>query len=218
MFGISSKENPLHIEDVRLVKQEVTPVTTDMDDDAVAEYLDSLIDEGKQPFEGMRVWIHTHPGMSATPSGTDEDTFESVFGACDWAAMIIIGSSGYFCRVQFKILGAKYTAETTDVGVVYPYPESLDEEFKDKVSTPKKVVCNTSKTGVSNAYKGGEGWWGCNWWEEEKCSVCDKTTNGDTIIYCDMCGQVFCHECCGKEATCCHCGGTLIQESLYVED
>src|SRR5690606_33202362 len=41
-----------------------------------------------------RLWAHTHPGNSASPSGTDEDTFERVFGGCDWAVMFILARGG----------------------------------------------------------------------------------------------------------------------------
>jgi hypothetical protein len=35
-----------------------------------------------------------HPGESAEPSGTDEQTFGRVFGGCDWAVMFILGRTG----------------------------------------------------------------------------------------------------------------------------
>jgi hypothetical protein len=41
-----------------------------------------------------RVWIHTHPGTSPHPSFTDENTFERVFGTCDWALMAIVARNG----------------------------------------------------------------------------------------------------------------------------
>ena len=84
-FGIASEEDPLYIEDFITVKQECTCVTTDMDDEAVADFFEDMFADGIEPWRCGRVWIHTHPGMSPTPSSTDQETFQRVFGKCDWA-------------------------------------------------------------------------------------------------------------------------------------
>ena len=41
-----------------------------------------------------RIWVHTHPGDSASPSGTDEETFARCFGSTDWAIMFILAQGG----------------------------------------------------------------------------------------------------------------------------
>ena len=47
--------------------------------------------------------MHTHPGSSADPSFVDEETFERVFGSCDWALMFIIARSGQtYARLRFN--------------------------------------------------------------------------------------------------------------------
>jgi hypothetical protein len=89
-FGISAEHNPLYVEDLAIVKQYATPVTVRFDDDAVAELF-------------ARLWIHTHPGDSAQPSGTDEETFARTFGACDWAVMFIVNRSAQtYARLSFS--------------------------------------------------------------------------------------------------------------------
>jgi hypothetical protein len=46
--------------------------------------------------------VHTHPGSSAQPSGTDEETFERAFGRCDWSIMFIISRTGQtYARLRF---------------------------------------------------------------------------------------------------------------------
>jgi hypothetical protein len=64
------------------------------DDVAVADLFDAMADAGVPPSRFARVWLHTHPGASVVPSGTDEVTFARAFGKCDWAVMAILGRTG----------------------------------------------------------------------------------------------------------------------------
>jgi hypothetical protein len=102
-FGISSDHDLLYIEDFFTVKQTVTIASVEFDDAAVADHFDRCADEGIAPSRCGRIWIHTHPGSSPQPSFTDENTFERVFGACDWAVMAIVARSGAtYGRLRFS--------------------------------------------------------------------------------------------------------------------
>jgi hypothetical protein len=79
-FGITAAEDLLYIEDFATVRQQVSPITVRFFDDAVANFFDQCVDAGLQPKRFSRVWLHTHPGDSVTPSSTDEETFARVFG------------------------------------------------------------------------------------------------------------------------------------------
>ena len=103
-FGLSSAEDLLLIEDVLLVSQTTSAASVSFDDEAVADLFDEQVDAGVAPSRFARVWLHTHPGESAEPSGTDEETFERVFGACDWALMFILARGGQtYARLRFNI-------------------------------------------------------------------------------------------------------------------
>lgn len=93
-FGISSSQDLLLVEDISLVKQLCSPVTVKFDDQAVADHFDDYVDLGYPPERFGRIWVHTHPGDSACPSGTDEDTFLRCFGRADWAIMFILAQGG----------------------------------------------------------------------------------------------------------------------------
>ena len=93
-FGLSSEFDPLYLDDVLVVKQRATPATVAFDDTAVADLFDRMADSGIPPARFARVWLHTHPGSSVEPSGTDEATFARAFGDCDWAVMAILGRTG----------------------------------------------------------------------------------------------------------------------------
>jgi proteasome lid subunit RPN8/RPN11 len=101
-FGIAAEGDPLYVEDFVTVAQDVTPVTVRFRDDAVADYFDACIDRGLPPGRFARLWVHTHPGDSAEPSSTDEDTFARCFGVCDWAVMFILSRAGEsYARLRF---------------------------------------------------------------------------------------------------------------------
>ena len=103
-FGISAADDFLRIEDIQLVRQSCTSVTVHFDDAAVADFFDSQVDQGLPPSRFGRVWIHTHPGSSATPSLRDEETFARSFGSVDWAVLFIIAQEGQtYARLRFNI-------------------------------------------------------------------------------------------------------------------
>ena len=102
-FGIAETDDPLLVTDVQLVTQACTSVSVQFDDGAVADFFDREVDHGLLPSQFARIWIHTHPGESAEPSGVDENTFARVFGASDWSIMFILAQFGEtYARLQFS--------------------------------------------------------------------------------------------------------------------
>lgn len=93
-FGISAVEDLLLVVDFVPIGQRATPASVEFDDDAVADHFDHHADLGLAPDRFARLWLHTHPDCSASPSLTDEETFDRVFGRCDWAVMAIVARGG----------------------------------------------------------------------------------------------------------------------------
>ena len=103
-FGITPGDDLLLIEDFITVKQDVSAVSVSFDDEAVADYFDHQVDLGRTPQQFSRLWLHTHPGDSPEPSGMDEETFQRVFGHCEWAVMFILAQHGKtFARLRFNV-------------------------------------------------------------------------------------------------------------------
>ena len=103
-FGITAKDDPLYVEDFVTVRQQTSMMTVAMEDEAVADFSDRCVDQGLLPQNFLRIWCHTHPGVSPDPSGVDEETFARVFGACDWAVMFILGRTAKtFARLSFHV-------------------------------------------------------------------------------------------------------------------
>jgi len=102
-FGIAPADDLLYVQDIHVVRQTCTTVFVFFEDSAVAEFFDDQIDAGRRPEQFGRLWIHTHPGESAQPSHVDEETFQRVFGHCDWGVMFILAREGQtYCRLRFR--------------------------------------------------------------------------------------------------------------------
>jgi hypothetical protein len=56
-FGIASANHVLLIEEVQLVKQVCTSVSVKFDDEAVADFFDEQVDQGRRPDEFARVML-----------------------------------------------------------------------------------------------------------------------------------------------------------------
>jgi proteasome lid subunit RPN8/RPN11 len=103
-FAVSSLHRPLYIEELHTLPQTTSPGTVEFHDNAVADYFDQCVDRGLQPAQFFRLWLHTHPGDSAEPSGTDEETFQRVFGSADWAVMAILSREGRsYARMRLNV-------------------------------------------------------------------------------------------------------------------
>lgn len=103
-FGISDPDDPLFVTDFAMARQSCTPVSVDFDEDAIADFVDEQVDQGRAPAECLRIWIHTHPGTCPRPSMTDEETFDRVFGEADWSIMFILAQGGAtYGRLQCRV-------------------------------------------------------------------------------------------------------------------
>ncbi len=103
-FGITPADDLLLVEDICLVQQICSAVSVRFDDEAVADFFEQQVDLGRNPRQFARIWVHTHPGNSAQPSGTDEETFARCFGRSDWALMFILARGGEtYSRLRFNV-------------------------------------------------------------------------------------------------------------------
>ena len=103
-FGVAAQDDLLRVEEFVTVKQATIAVSVAFDDAAVAEFFDAQVDAGRRPEQFGRIWCHSHPGDSPTPSSIDEDTFDRVFGGCQWAVMFILARGGdTYARLRFNV-------------------------------------------------------------------------------------------------------------------
>jgi proteasome lid subunit RPN8/RPN11 len=103
-FAITDPEDLLFVREFMTVKQEVTCVSVKFDDEAVADFFDAQVDLGRKPEQFARIWLHTHPGDSPGPSAIDEETFQRVFGTCQWAVMFVLAQDNKtYARLSFNV-------------------------------------------------------------------------------------------------------------------
>jgi len=103
-FGVTGIDDLLFVKEFATVKQEVTGVSVKFDDGAVADFFDSQVDLSRRPEQFARVWLHTHPADSPSPSAIDEETFQRVFNNCQWAVMFVLAqNSKTYARLSFNV-------------------------------------------------------------------------------------------------------------------
>jgi proteasome lid subunit RPN8/RPN11 len=137
-FGISAPQDFLRIEDICLVAQRCTAVSVKFDDTSVADYFSDQVEKQLPPERFARIWIHTHPGNSAAPSSTDEQTFVRCFGRADWAVMFIVAQGGQtYARMQFRAGPGGQLELPVEVDFEGPFPSSQqsvwEQEYLDHV-------------------------------------------------------------------------------------
>ena len=124
-------EDIITVEDVFIIKQSCTSGSTDIDDDAVAEFLAQNIDW----IDKMKLWWHSHCNMATFWSGTDTGTIEKFSN--NWMLSIVGNKKGeYRCRIDiydpFRItideIPMKYVHVEDD------FDERIKAEVKEKVS------------------------------------------------------------------------------------
>jgi proteasome lid subunit RPN8/RPN11 len=129
-FAITSAEDLLLVQDVRLVRQECSGASVSLDDGAVADFYDEQVDQGRKPEEFSRIWLHTHPGNSPRPSSTDEATFARVCGRAQWALMFILAASGdSHARLRFNVGPGGSMAIPVVVDYARPFAASDSEAW-----------------------------------------------------------------------------------------
>ncbi|MHC4536928.1 MAG: hypothetical protein ACYS6K_23520 [Planctomycetota bacterium] len=103
-FGITEPDDLLFVKEFVTVKQEVTPVSVKFDDISVANYFEDQVDLARKPEQFARIWLHSHPGDSPEPSIIDEETFERVFGSCEWAVMFVVAQDNKtYAKLSFNV-------------------------------------------------------------------------------------------------------------------
>ena len=138
-FGITEVDNPLFITDIAILKQTVSWGSTELDDEAVADHFDDQVDLGRRPENFARIWVHTHPAISANPSSTDLNTFDDAFGSCDWSVMFIVDKQNdVHARLRFKTGPKGYISLPVEIDYSKPFQatdhEGWQAEYKAKVS------------------------------------------------------------------------------------
>lgn len=130
-FGIAQSDDLLSVHDFALLKQQCTETFVAFDDVAVADFFEDQVVLGRRPEQVGRIWIHTHPGDSPQPSHVDVETFQRVFGGCDWAVMFIIARSGHtYAELHWRHGGPASIRLDVEVDFSRPFSGSAELDWK----------------------------------------------------------------------------------------
>lgn len=173
-FGISAPDDLLFVKDVRLVAQTCTWVHVGFDDESVANFFDDQVDAGRRPETFGRLWLHTHPGSSPEPSGTDEATFSRVFGRSEWAVMFILARGGQtYARLRYNVGPGAELLLPVEVDFSRPFSgsntDAWETEYQIHVRTPpaespKELLASREpRTAEDNQFI--DDWWRDAWGE-----------------------------------------------------
>ena len=151
-LAVTQRNNPLYILDLLIPTQQVSGARVEFDDDSIGDINLQMAQRGYTVEQYMRIWIHTHPGTSTTPSSVDEDTFRNRWAQMPYAMMVIVGYRGTcYCRLSVRApfpYVRELPSEIDWDAKGYDIPEDLDEwaekTYKEKcrpfVHTPTSSV------------------------------------------------------------------------------
>lgn len=131
------EDDPLYVEKLHFVKQESTAGSTEFDEDAQHNLVVDMDEAGVSPENYLRIWVHTHPGSSATPSSTDWETFDEVFGLMPWSIMAILSKSAansMYClfRAEDEAIHIPVVIDTPEVN-----REEWEAEYREAIHKPQ---------------------------------------------------------------------------------
>ncbi len=183
-FGVSAADDLLLVEDLLLVRQYSTAISVRFDDEAVADHFDRQVDSGLAPARFARIWVHTHPGNSADPTATDEETFARCFGNTDWAVMFILSKGGQVsARLQFNI-GPRCSMELpVEIDFSWPFPASEHQawcqEYRASVveACVRKEPVEAQEFASQPSDDADSPWWLDDPWREEWNRPADLQTS-----------------------------------------
>ena len=147
----------LFVTEFATVKQEVTTVSVKFDDEAVADFFDDQVDLGRKPEQFGRIWLHSHPGNSAEPSITDQETFERVFGNCQWAVMFVVAQDNKtYARLSFNVGPGGQVLIPTEIDYRHEFSPSdhvlWDAEYAANIEATEWLSTRTTKEGSATEH------------------------------------------------------------------
>jgi hypothetical protein len=141
MFGITHKDNPLHVYDVQLVKQVVNSASADCDPDYMADFIVQNIEKGIMPINCERIWCHTHPMTgegSANPSGKDMNTWNHEDNSHkNFMVMLILSKTGQItCKLRIR---SNWEKEVPGMSHPYVFEKDIKVEIVKDATYDEKI-------------------------------------------------------------------------------
>lgn len=131
MFGITHKNDPLHVYDFELVKQVVNSVSADCDKDYMADFVVANLAKGISPINCERIWCHTHPmtgDSSANPSHKDMSTWNDPDNSYkNFLVMMILSKTGQItCKLRIR---SNWNKEVAGLNIPFEFEKDIKVEI-----------------------------------------------------------------------------------------
>lgn len=183
-FGITAEDDLLLIQDFVTVRQRVSSVSVSFDDEAVADFFEDQVDAGRRPEQFGRLWLHTHPGDSADPSCTDEETFTRVFRGCDWAVMFILARGGAtYARLRFNVGPRGQDVIPVQIDYSVPFAASHEQSWLEEYNgniEPERPHPLLTRTGGNAGFDDHDPW---GILDSDDANVCPDAPYDDVPYY-----------------------------------
>jgi len=93
--------------------------------------------------------LHSHPGNSPEPSIIDEETFERVFGNCQWAVLFVVAQDNKtYAKLSFNVGPGGQVLIPTEINYSHDFGPSNHELWDTEYAANIKAVEWTTKRPV----------------------------------------------------------------------
>jgi len=137
---IDKKDDVLTISDIALLKQESTYGSTILDQEALGQFYNELMDKGEDP-SSWKAWIHSHARMETFFSTKDLETIESFdleVPTDNWFLSVVVNHAGGV-RARIDVFSPfRHTMDKLSWDIVFTDPtlsEQVKQEIAEKVTT-----------------------------------------------------------------------------------
>lgn len=140
--AVKNEDGSYTIEDMYLIKQKVTAVTTELEESAILQFMNDIKKtEGIEAMSKIRVWGHSHVDMGVFASSQDNETFKEYYEDCNFFIRIIVNKKGEM----------KLDVADNESGLVYeniPWVVIYEKNIEDLIKEYEEI--NSKLTKISN--------------------------------------------------------------------
>jgi hypothetical protein len=153
------------ITEVYVPKQEVNGGTCEITEDGLAELATDILEkDGMEEYNKLRLWGHSHPTFSTSPSGQDNTQMKDLFkNVKDFFVRLIANKKGEYNFTIYE-MDRNLVTEEAEHFIISEDDDELAAEIKATVAKNVKALTYTHTSYQNHGY-GGYGYGGEDFWE-----------------------------------------------------
>ena len=161
--SVKTGKDGYYITDVYLMKQSVSGVTTELDEDDLHDFFQNLIINDPDKYNTIKLWGHSHVKMPVNPSSQDDETFKEYYQDNpffirlianqkeDMRIDIAIKEDGYiYYNVPWEIVYPKSIIEAMEM---YAEASEILKEAEENIKKARANVENSFKDEINKEIK-----------------------------------------------------------------